>query len=61
MKKLRLIVDELRVEQFQTLSNVPVSRGTVQGREDSTSGEDSYISFHNSECRFCLDEPIGPG
>ncbi|HEX9936275.1 MAG TPA: hypothetical protein VGB15_04110 [Longimicrobium sp.] len=61
MKKLRLIVDELRVEQFQTLPHVAVSRGTVQGHDDSTSGDDSYISFNNSECRFCLDEPIGPG
>ncbi len=61
MKKLRLIVDELRVEQFQTLPHVEVSRGTVQGREDTSGSDDSYISFHNSECRFCLDEPIGPG
>ena len=78
MKKLRLNVEELRIEQFQTLPDVAVSRGTVQGLQVSLAscvscpcasgacggsggGGETYPSFNNSDCIYCLDEPIGPG
>lgn len=77
MKKLRLNVEELCVEQFQTLSGAAVGRGTVQGRQVSLAscvscpcasgncgggggGTETYPSFNNSDCIYCLDEPIGP-
>ena len=74
MKKLRLNIEELRVDQFQTLPGVSASRGTVQGLQLSLAscvscpcasgecgGSESYPSFNNSDCVICLDEPIGPG
>jgi hypothetical protein len=38
MKKLRLQIEKLRVEQFEADPNSPVERGTVQGFESHSCG-----------------------
>jgi hypothetical protein len=49
-KKLRLQIDELRVEQFNTHPDSPVSRGTVHGFETDGIGL-------SEPCRYCLPPP----
>lgn len=77
MKKLKLKVEELTVEQFQLVPNDAATlRGTVQGLQLSLGGCISSpcgttdngggdtvgcASFYNSACYYCVDEPIGPG
>ncbi|HEX6746426.1 MAG TPA: hypothetical protein VF092_03855 [Longimicrobium sp.] len=51
-KKLRLQVEELRVEQFQTDPAVGAARGTVRGHDSGLSDADT------EPCRFCPDMPI---
>lgn len=76
MKKLKLKVEELTVEQFQLVPDVTTTpRGTVQGLQVSLGGCISSpcgttengggdtagcVSFYNSGCYYCFDEPIGP-
>jgi hypothetical protein len=50
-KKLRLQIDELRVEQFKTHPDSPVAGGTVHGFE--TDVQDTCI------WRYCTDVPGG--
>lgn len=45
MRKLKLKLDELRVESFDT-ANTPAARGTVLGNE-----EYSYNCYTEPECR----------
>lgn len=77
MKKLKLQVEELRVEQFQLEPDAAtISRGTVQGRQlslasciscpcgDTDNGGGDTVgcaSFYNSQCYYCVDEPLGQG
>ena len=77
MKKLKLKVEELTVEQFHVVPDVAATlRGTVQGQQLSLGGcisspcgttdngggdTASCASFCNSGCYYCVDEPIGPG
>ena len=74
MKKLKLNVEELHVVQFRVLPDAEATpRGTVQGQQVSfmscvscpcaspaCGGTDTsaYPSFVNSECHYCLPEPI---
>ena len=77
MKKLKLKIEELAVEQFQLVPDAATfSRGTVQGQQDRSlggcisapcgttenGGGDTVgcASFYNSQCIYCVDEPIGP-
>lgn len=76
MKKLKLKVEELTVEQFQLLpDSAATPRGTVQGLQlslgsciscpcgDTDNGGGDTVgcaSFYNSECIYCVDEPLGP-
>jgi hypothetical protein len=56
MKKLRLTVDDLAVESFQTAS-VEALRGTVRGHDDSTDcsyGSPMYTGCDLS-CEFACD------
>lgn len=65
MKKLRLRVDELQVEQFQVDSASPVARGTVRGLMTETcqcTPGTQYcgdsMNANTEPCRFCPEMPI---
>lgn len=53
MKKLRLQIDKLRVEQFEVQPGSPVARGTVHGFDSahSYSGEEHCICFPMPDTR----------
>jgi hypothetical protein len=71
MKKLRLRVDELRIEQFQIESAAAGTRGTVHGRGD-TDGQctggctavqctqyfGNSMNANTAPCLFCPEMPI---
>jgi hypothetical protein len=52
MKKLKLDVDTLTVEQFQAGAAMKIEEGTVQGRQAAMSG------WYSDPCRFCDAYPI---
>jgi hypothetical protein len=60
MKKFKLQLDELRVEQFQT-ECIGRARGTVRGLEDTLDTPCVTVycdSFGASDpCRYCVDMP----
>ncbi|HEU0302051.1 MAG TPA: hypothetical protein VFR37_21530 [Longimicrobium sp.] len=58
MKKLKLKVEELRIEQFEVESATAATRGTVRGLES-----DDYTVWCGSlgpsdPCLYCVDMPI---
>jgi hypothetical protein len=57
-KKLKLHVEELRVEQFEAQPDSRVARGTVHGFE--TQGPDTCVCGvgPSEPWRFCVDMPI---
>ena len=50
MKKLRLQIEELRVEKFEVHPDSPAARGTVHGL-------DSHYSFSEPDRCLCQDVP----
>jgi hypothetical protein len=60
MKKLKLQVEEIHVEQFQVQSYAAPIRGTVRGLESQAgSCACGGVSDADTEpCRFCPDMPI---
>ena len=48
MKKLKLNVDALEVEQFQMPKSISIDEGTVQ----------AYSGWYSDPCRFCDPYPI---
>jgi hypothetical protein len=49
MDKLRLSLDQLRVESFTTAENARYGRGTVRGRESTFFPRDC-VTFQGSTC-----------
>jgi hypothetical protein len=63
MKKLKLTIEELRIEQFQVQSDAAPARGTVRGLE-SEGGSCACGAVSDADtapCRFCPDMPITYG
>jgi len=58
MKKLKLRIESLRVEQFATGRDSMAARGTVRGLE--TQGPDTCVCGvgPSEPHRFCVDMPI---
>lgn len=57
-KKLKLQIEKLRVEQFETDPDSPVARGTVHGFE--TEGPDTCVCGvgPSEPWQYCVDMPI---
>ena len=63
MKKLRLQVEEIHVEQFQVQPDAAPTRGTVRGLE-SEGGACACGAVSDADtapCRFCPEMPITYG
>jgi len=58
MKKLKLKIDELRIEQFQVEQTGEEARGTVRGLETSTCWCGGLSNANTEPCRFCPEMPI---
>lgn len=63
MKKLRLNVEEISVEQFQVQQAAAPARGTVRGLESEggTCACGAVSDADSDPCRFCPEMPITYG